>query len=144
VSEENLEIVRAMAAAFNAGDYESVLDLLSPDIEYHELRGMPGAGEGVGVYRGRDELVRWFTEFLGEWEPGFQSQYVKVKEVDDTHVMTVEHWRGRGARSGIDADMTAVALHTVVEGRITRMRYFRTEAEALEAAGVSPRPESTA
>ena len=50
--------------------------------------------------------------------------------------MTVENWRGRGATSGIPVEMNAVGLHTVRDGRITCMRYFRTEAEALEAAGL--------
>jgi ketosteroid isomerase-like protein len=137
MSEENLAVVQAMAKAFNEGDYERALGFLSPDIEYHELSGMPGAGEGVGVYRGHDELTRWYTEFLGEWEEGFQSTYEEITDLDDRHVMTVENWRGRGTRSGITVEMTAVGLHTVLNGEITCMRYFRTEAEAIAAAELS-------
>ena len=55
---------------FNAGDYEASLALMAPDIEYHELEGMPGARGMVGVYHGREELARWFVEFLGEWDEG--------------------------------------------------------------------------
>lgn len=136
MSEENLAVVQAMAKAFNTGDYASALELLSPQIEYHELQGMPGAGEGVGVYRGHDELVRWYTEFLGEWEDGVQTTYEKITDLDDRHVMTVETWRGRGATSGIPVEMNTIGLHTVQDGQITCMRFFRTEAEALEAAGL--------
>ena len=139
MSDSSVDVVREMATAFNAGDYEQALALLAPDIEYHELPGLPGGGEGGGVYRGREELARWFTEFLSEWEPGFQSTYGKVLGVDDNHVITVENWRGRGASSGILVEMTAVALHTVRDGQITRMRYFRTEGEALAAARVESR-----
>jgi ketosteroid isomerase-like protein len=137
MSQENVEIVRKMAEAFNSGDFETAVELLAPDIEYHELPGIPGAGEGVGVYHGREELVRWFAEFLGGFEEGFQSRYERISDVDETHVVSVENWQGVGVRSGIPVEMTAAALHTVRDGRIAQMRYFRTEAEALQAAGLS-------
>jgi ketosteroid isomerase-like protein len=44
--EDDVEIVRHSYEAFNAGDYATTLSLMSPDIEYHELEGMPGAGAG--------------------------------------------------------------------------------------------------
>jgi len=137
MSQENVEIVRRMYEAFNAGDHETSLSLMSPDIEYHELAGMPGAGQGVGVYRGKEELAQWFGEFLGEWEDGFQSVPGEMTVLDDGQVLMVETWRGRGASSGVDVERTAVALYTIAEGQVTRLRYFSTKAEALEAAGLS-------
>ena len=73
MSQKNVEVVERMVQASNSGDFETAVELLAPDIEYQELPGIPGAGEGVGVYHGREELVKWFAEFLGGFEEGFQS-----------------------------------------------------------------------
>ena len=134
MSRENVEVVRRLYEAFNAGDYEMSLELMAPDIEYHELEGMPGARGMVGVYHGREELARWFGEFLSEWEPGFQSEPAEITELEDGRVVVVETWRGRGAQSGAEVQANAVALYTIRGGRITHIRYFSTKAEAVEAA----------
>jgi uncharacterized protein len=135
MSQENVEIVRRMYDAFNAGDYQTSLNLMSPDIEYHELAGMPGAGQGVGVYHGHEELAQWYSEFLSQWE-SLESVPGEITELEADLVLVVETWRARGASSGVDVERTAFALYTIAEGQITSLRYFSTKAEALEAAGL--------
>ena len=123
--------------AFNSGDYQASLDLMAPDIEYHELEGFPGARGMVGIYRGRDEVARWFAEVRGAWEPGFQSQADEVTELKDGKVLVVETWRGRAVQSGATVSRTATAVYVVRESQISEIRYFGSKGEALEAVGLS-------
>ena len=131
-----MEVLRRWTDAFNEGDFETTLALTADDIEYHELEGMPGARGMVGVYNGKEELTRWFMEFLGGWEPGFRNEPVETIELDNKRVLRIELWQGRGLRSAVDVEMRAVGLYTVREGKVACCRYFATKAEALEAVGL--------
>jgi hypothetical protein len=65
------------------------------------------------------------------------SELEKITELEKGQVLAVETWRGRGAKSQVDVERSAVGLYTLRDGQITCLRYFSTEAEALEAAGLS-------
>ena len=135
---DNVEIVRRFFDAFNAGDYRTNLELLAPDVQYHELEGMPGARGMVGVYTGRDEVARWYTEFLGEWDPGFRSEPVELTELGDGRILVLEHWRGVAVQSRVEVEASATSLYTIRDGLVAEIRYFRTREEALEAVGRLP------
>jgi len=132
-----IDVLDRFTEAFNAGDFETTLALTAEDIEYHELPGMPGARGMVGVYRGKDELVRWYTEFLSGWESGFRNDPVETIQLDDGRVLRLERWRGRGTSSGVEVEMSAVGVYTVRDGKVSCCRYFATKEEALEAVEAS-------
>jgi hypothetical protein len=44
---------------------------------------------------------------------------------------------GQGSASGIEVDRTVFYVFEIVAGKLKRLRPFNTEAEALEAAGLS-------
>jgi ketosteroid isomerase-like protein len=137
MSRENVELIRGLYDAFNTQNYQASLELMAPDVEYHELEGMPGARGMVGIYYGREEVARWFGEFLSEWDEGFQSEPTEITELADGRILVVETWRGRGAQSGAEVEALATAVYTIREGQVSLIRYFATRAEAVESAGLS-------
>lgn len=70
VSQENLEIVRALLRAYDRGDYEAALEGLDPEIEWH---APPGVTIGQEVYRGRMEVEKGFAEWQRPWD-----SYIRV------------------------------------------------------------------
>jgi len=58
MSEENVEIVRAMLDAFNRGDFDASLEFLAEDIEWHDPADVRGAGVHRGPERGPPVLRR--------------------------------------------------------------------------------------
>jgi ketosteroid isomerase-like protein len=120
----------ACTKAFNADDYEASLELMAPDVEYHELPGMPGARGMVGTYRGREEVARWLGEFLNEWE-SFRSSS-EGTELGNGRVVVVENGRSRQKRGGCGDDGGRAAHGP--QGPIAWSRDFRTAEEALAAA----------
>jgi ketosteroid isomerase-like protein len=128
----NRKVLQRWFDSFEAGDYATTIDCMAEDVEYHELPGWPGTREGA-VYRGREEVVAWYTELLGEWD-GLVSEPGEITELDDGQVLVNETWRARGRQSGVDVEMRAASVFTIRDGRIARVRYFRTRDEALGAA----------
>ena len=119
--------------SFEAADYATTIDCMAEDIEYHELPTWPGAREGA-VYRGKEEVVAWYTELLAEWD-GLVSEPGQITELDGGDQFLVEEtWRARGRQSGVDVEMRAASIFTIRDGKIARVRYFGSMDEALEAA----------
>jgi SnoaL-like domain len=63
MSQEKVEIVRRLAAAFNDGSIEAMRPLLDPELVWHEDPSFPEAG----VYCGRDEWDAYARQFIGEF-----------------------------------------------------------------------------
>jgi ketosteroid isomerase-like protein len=131
MSQENVEIVRAWADAWN-GDFEGWLSSHgSPDIE---LDGSSMLGEWRGVYRGLDQALRAIPKFREPWK----SVRIEIDEVIDAgeHVVvdTTGHLVGR---DGIEVQVRSAWCFTFRDGVVIRVLYCNEFAEALEAAGLS-------
>lgn len=88
-----LEIVRATYAAFARGEFRSVLDYLSEEVEwtFRGARSLPY----TGVFHGRSEIARWFDA---------------VAEVDDIHRFELRELIGCGDRVVAMGSLRARAL----------------------------------
>jgi ketosteroid isomerase-like protein len=137
MSQENVEVVREWVAAINAGDASRLTELADPSVDYMPyLAALSGA---AGAYHGHDGLWQYVRDLADVW-----SEYeVEIHELQDlgNQVLMTGRLRGKGRSSGLDVDAEMAWLHTFREGtgpgRYTRMRYFDSEAQALEAAGLS-------
>ena len=79
MSQENVEVVRALFDAAARRDSATVLALYDPDVEWDNTRGpMQGLVEGK-VYRGYEGLRQWWREFREPWE----SVWGEVEELID-------------------------------------------------------------
>ena len=58
MSQENVEIVRAVFAAWNAGDMDAIRELYHPDAVMRSAEGWPEPGP----YYGRDAVMRQFVQ----------------------------------------------------------------------------------
>jgi ketosteroid isomerase-like protein len=138
MSQENVEIVRAVFAAWNAGDMEALEALFPhfhPELVYHPRADEPDPSPHVGrdVY---ERLVRGFVD-------SFSEVTVEVLEVIDAgdHVIasTVLHvvLRGQGSASGAGVSDTYVFVYKLRDGLVVEGWEYRTKQEALEAVGLS-------
>ena len=132
MSQENVEIVKALNQAFNRRDWNRLTELLDPDVELH---GTIGGLEEDLVVRGLDGIRRRFEIEDNEiWdEHRFEPQEF-IDAGDQVVVFQREYQRGKssGVELGID---TASILH-LRDGRIVRMQGYMDRAAALEAAGL--------
>jgi ketosteroid isomerase-like protein len=136
VSEENVEIVRRVYEAAASGDSAAVFALYDPAVEWDASRApMPRLIGGGRVFHGHDGLRRFFEERNAVWG---EIEDVTKELIDaGEHVVSADTERGRGRSSGVEVEMTQYAVWTIRDGRVTRVVWFPTRAEALEAAGLS-------
>ena len=131
MSEENVETVRRYNDAWNRRDLTAWLALLSSGAEVDWSRSR---GPLKGVYRGPGELEVFWDAFWSTFED-VQVEYHGFTEVgSEVVVPNTGHVRGR---QGIEVVARSTFVFTVENGRITRLRMFQDQAEALEAASLS-------
>ncbi|MFI5121598.1 MAG: nuclear transport factor 2 family protein [Vicinamibacteria bacterium] len=134
MSQENVEIVRRVADAYNRREVGAMLDELHPEIEWYPWLQVQLGGEAT-VYRGHQgvrEGIRDGDEAFSE----IQAQPSEVRDLGE-RVVAIGRLRARGKESGA---LTESAIAWIVEfksGKVIRVREYLEPKEALEAAGLS-------
>jgi ketosteroid isomerase-like protein len=136
MSQENVELVRRSFELFDQGGPSALIDadLVSSEFVFDAS----GAGiPGVGIYRGREEFRAFFEE---DWFGGFpfEEWEIEVEELIDhgDQVIVMNRQRGRGASSGVAADLELGSILTIRDREIVRIEVYRDREKALEVAGL--------
>ena len=135
MSQENVEIVRAAFAAWNAGDMEALFARFHPELVYHPRADEPDPSPHVG----RDAYERLVYGFIDS----FSEVTFEVLEVIDAgdHVIAATVLKavlhGQGSTSGAGVSDTYVFVFKLRDGLGVEGWEYRTKQEALEAVGLS-------
>ena len=132
MSQENVEIVRDAAAAFNRGDLDAWLEYWTDDIDY---RAVEGALDDRGPMHGKDAVQAYFQDWLDTFDD-LKAEPLELIDAADEQVVTVLRFGGRAKLSGVEADLTFAVVYTLRDGKVARGREYWTRDEALEAAGL--------
>ena len=131
MSQENVETMRAVMAAFNRGDGEAFDHFLATDAEIVPVRA---ALEGT-IYRGADAGTQYRTAVDQSWENlGWEVE--AIRDCGE-QILALGHIRGEGRDSGVAIDARAGWLAHFSDGRITKFQTFADRDQALGAAGLS-------
>jgi ketosteroid isomerase-like protein len=131
ISAENVEIVRCVYEAVARNDPAEVLALYDPEVEWDFSRSPVGDVMGRKFYRGHEGLREWWRDWREAWE-NWEDNYTELIAAGTYVISTVES-RGRGRTSGVQIDRTQYGVWTIRNGRVVRVVWFRTRAEAFEA-----------
>jgi uncharacterized protein len=129
MSQENLALFRTGLAAWNAGDYEAIVAMCHPDVEWTFSDRLPDA---TGRIQGKYEVRRFFENFTSDWS----EISIRADRIEDpgAHVVADVAFHAQG-RDGIEVSMRFIHVWTVKDGQIVRFRGFGSFEEALEAVG---------
>ena len=130
MSQENVKIVRAGFAAYNAGQMDALRELLNPDAII--VRGLEGWPE-PGPFVGRDAVIRSFERLREAWNKD-TLEPTRLIDAGD-RVVARQTWRAVG--SGPDMNMDMTVIFTLRGGKIFLMEYYWDHTEALKAVGLS-------
>jgi ketosteroid isomerase-like protein len=132
VSQENVEIVRRAAAAFNRPNLEGLAELVSPDLV---LDWSQSVGPQKGVYTGLDGAAEW----MAATRDAFESFRIEPTEFLDSGDRVILRARvgGVGRGSGVEVNAKGTTLWEIRNGRVTKMALYQSDAEALRDAGLS-------
>jgi ketosteroid isomerase-like protein len=130
MSQENVEVVRRMNAAFNSGDLDAAFDLYDPAAIWHSRSDEPDTGD----YHGR-QAIRGMAEM---WRAMFDDFQIHLDDFVDARncVVTCGWVAGRGRDSGAEVRDPYAWVVRLEDGKITEIWEYRDRAEALEAVGL--------
>jgi ketosteroid isomerase-like protein len=127
MSQENVELMEAAAAAIERKDLDAFLALAHPDIEFHSL-----IAEAEGrSFKGYEGVREW-------WDTVIESLEVQPRpeEIEGFRDRGIGCLRLAGRIAGVEVPQTMWMSWRVRDGLLIWWATFRTEAEALEAAGL--------
>jgi ketosteroid isomerase-like protein len=133
MSEENVEVVRHTYDAFLRSDWNSMSELIDPDVEF---LGTVGGLEEGRVARGAQEFREIVEqEDLEAWdERRFEPE--DFLDAGDCVVVLQREYR-RGRASGVDIETDTAVVFEVRAGRVVSIQGYMDPAAALEAVGLS-------
>jgi ketosteroid isomerase-like protein len=132
MSQENVELVRVLFAAFEQKGPRAIFDFLSSDVEWQVRPDLPDSK----TYRGHDgirNLLATFDEVMDE-------QWYRPQDFVEAgdRVVVPLRWGGRGRGSGVPfEEREETWVFSVRDGKITHVQEYATREAALEAAGLS-------
>jgi ketosteroid isomerase-like protein len=128
VSSSNVEVVRRFIEAVESKDFAAALRLIDPDVDWFPTEG--------GTYHGLQGVADAFAAWMEPWGE-HRITIEEVTEIGDQVLATI-HIVARGEHTGIETDKYFFQLHTLREGRISRMVEYVDRAQAISAAGEEP------
>jgi ketosteroid isomerase-like protein len=131
VSEDNVELAHRAYDAFNRRDLDAFLAFNDPEVEFSARTVQMG---GDPYLRGHDGLRKWWGDLFAVF-PDYRVEVLEVREVGDYSIVALRA-RAHGLESDAPVDEALWHVHKMRDGRSTRWQPFRSEAEALEAAGL--------
>ena len=132
MSQENVELVREVLAAWNDHDFERWLACWDATCEW--VPRLRGQVEGTQTYRGHDGLRRYWEEDDSVWDT-FLVEFGDVRAVGD-QVIATGTGTARG-KSGVEITTPLAMRFQVTERKIIRGESYLDVNEALEAVGLS-------
>ena len=130
MSQENVEIVKAVIEAVNRGDLDAAFQDAAPGFELDFSRAV---GPWRGVF-GFDQARRVTEEIREIWESARLEPQEFIEAGDLVVVPGTQHVKGRG---GIEVVARATFVWTIRNGAIERMVMYQEKEDALEAVGLS-------
>jgi ketosteroid isomerase-like protein len=130
MSREHVDVFLQSAAAVNRKDYETVVRLMDPQVDF-----VPQRAPVQGSYVGHDAIRAFFDDNEETFEI-FEVHYPEVHDLGD-RVLALGTLRIRGKGSGVETEVPSTILVTFREGLMTHFKDFGDRSKALEAAGLS-------
>ena len=131
MSQEDIEVVRSIYAAWERGDFTSA-EWAHPEIEYVSADG-PAPGRATGLAG----MAESFRDWLSAWEE-WRVEAEEYRELGGGRVLVLFHFSARGKTSGLRVGQIwtkGASLFHVHDGKVTKLVQYFERAKAFEAVG---------
>jgi ketosteroid isomerase-like protein len=130
MSQENVEVVRAAYAAWNAGDMDAFREFYDPAV----IVRPPDIWPEPGPFVGRDAVMRFFEQTRDIWDT---DTLEPLGDFIDAADRVVVRYAWRAAGRGTESNMEMTNVVTVRERRIFYQEIFQNHSQALRTLGLS-------
>jgi ketosteroid isomerase-like protein len=128
MSQENVEIVRAVFRGWDERGVDGILPFFHDDIDYLPME------EGETVH-GHDAMRRYFERWMEPWDEYWTSPTEFLHRGD--YVLNGIALKGRGRGSGVEVAMEYWQVWLIRGDRVARCEEYLNRSEALKAVGLS-------
>lgn len=113
VPSANVDVVRRLNSAFNAGDWDAFASLVSPDVEFVDHLPLPDVQQST---RGADEML----SVLEHWREGFAAFQADILEYVDLgeYVVCATRWRFSSRDQAIELTWIGAEAHQLRAGKL--------------------------
>lgn len=134
MSQENLDLIRAIYAAFAAGDIPGVVSRMAPDMEWNEAENFPYADGNP--YRGPDAILSGVFARLGsEWE-GFAAVPEEFLDAGET-IVVLGRYGGACKATGQSLDAQFAHVWRVKDGKAAQFQQYTDTLQAAQVTGAA-------
>jgi ketosteroid isomerase-like protein len=132
MAQEDIDVVRQVVDAFNRQDWGAWESYWHRDAEWHDPPDVPGSD----VHRGLESIRRYFDELLELAADGWNVEVDSIESVEPGRVLIRARSVVVGRESALPTEDGLFQVVDLEDGRLRRVRNFRTSREALEAVGL--------
>jgi ketosteroid isomerase-like protein len=119
MSDTNVEVVQRLFELYASGGMEAALEVLDEQVVIvipPEMSAEPDS------YHGHEGARRYFDGFDGMLE---DLRYEALELIPESgHVLVRARLAGRGVSSGLEVDLESIVVHTVEDGKVTRIEPY--------------------
>ena len=133
MSQENVELVRAICTPWERGDF-SASEWAHPEIEF-----VLADGPTPGTWAGVPAMTAAWREALSAFD-GLDVEVEQYVPINGERVLVLMHNRGRGKASGFELgelQTRGANVFHISGGKVTRLVAYWDRERALEAVGLS-------
>jgi ketosteroid isomerase-like protein len=135
MSQETLKLANEVLAALSRGDFDRLIALTDPEVEWHSFFAELGED---GFYRGLEGMLRYREDLAESWEI-VRTEIDDGIEIGNVAVLVGRiHYQGR--MSGIEDSTPAGWMLKFRHGKVVRFRAFREPERVLEMATLARGP----
>ncbi len=132
MSQENVDTVKELYAAFERGDLTTVREIMHSDIEWYEAENFPY--DDGNPYVGQDAVLDGvYARLTGEWDR-FAEELGNVLDAGE-QIVTTGYYTGTYKPTGNNVWAQFVHVWTVRDGRITAFQQYTDTAQFKDAIG---------
>ena len=132
MSQENVEIVRQVFAAFNSEDIGRILALTHPELEV-EIR--PEISAEPDTYVGHEGMRRYFQTFQDAMDE-IRFQPERFWDAGDAVVVALR-LTAKGRQTSIPVEQRSAGVWTIRDGKVVGVSAYVSASQALEAVGLA-------
>lgn len=127
---DNESLMLELFAAIENRDFERVLQIYDPEVEFYWPPGLPYGASGRG---GEPDEATWQSTWLPlQPEPSDRRMDPRVIGSRDDEVAILYHQRGRDSKGNV-IDDEVIGLYKVVHGKLRRAQMFHFDESSVVA-----------
>jgi ketosteroid isomerase-like protein len=131
VSQENVQLVKEAADAYNRGEVEAMLEYYDPNIEWVT----PSGAIDDYVYKGHAGVKKLLSLWTEQFD-NFHVDVARVLDLADDQVLVLGYQRGHIKGSDHELEQQMAYDGEVRDGKVTRVRVYLSWEDALKAVGL--------